>query len=53
MAGISSVSSKPGTTSPMEWMLYRLMLTGTGGDFSKFVTVSFNPLNTKAIIADP
>lgn len=45
--GIQSLNTQPGTTSSVEWMVHRLLLTGADFSPSKFVK---NPLRDEVIV---
>lgn len=47
IGGISGLKIERGETSIVEWMTYRMMLTGAGGDASNYVDAQFNPLKFK------
>lgn len=48
--GSSSLSKQPGTTSSVEWMVHRLLLTGANCCPSKFIKEQKNPLRTQVTV---
>lgn len=49
---IDTLSIKQGTTSSVEWMVHRLLLTGASCDPSKFVRDQKNPLKKEILVRD-
>lgn len=50
--GIETISTKSGTTSSVEWMVHRLLLTGGNCDPSKFVRKQKNALKKEIVAKD-
>lgn len=42
--GIDAISSQAGTTSNVEWMVHRLLMTGESGNPAVYVTNQKSPL---------
>lgn len=48
--GIQSLNTQTGTTSSVEWMVHRLLLTGADCSPSKFVKEQRNPLRDEVLV---